>query len=153
MSSDSEDDLVAASVIIIATCSKRKKRKKVWTKAWLKKRTKFGVYDTLLREFRLEEEDDYFNFLRMTPTTFDSLLHLVEDDIRKQDTVMRDAIPPHLKLAATLRYLCTGECYSSLQYLFRIHRTTLGKFIPIVCDNLYSKIKTKIQVSFVSLII
>ena len=73
MSSDSEDELVAACMIISACKKKKAKQRKLWTKPWLKKRKCFGVYDTLLREFRLESEADYFNFTRMSPEIFDSL--------------------------------------------------------------------------------
>ena len=101
----------------------------MWNKNWLQKRPSFEVYDTLLTEFRFREEEDYFNFLCMPPETFDNLLSLIKENITKQNTNMRDAIPPHLKLAATIRLLCSGETYTSLQYLFRIHRTTLSQFI------------------------
>jgi len=150
MSSDSEEEiaLAASSIIIISKCRKRKRTRKVWTQNWLKQRPKFGVYDTLLREFRLESEADYFNFLRMSPNVFDHLLELVQTDITKQDTVMREAIPPYIKLAATLRYLVTGETFTSLQYLFRIHRTTIGKFIKEVCVALNDKLKDQIKVTF-----
>ena len=72
MSSDSEDDKIAATAIIILASVQTKRGKRVWTKPWLKKWRQFGVCDTLLREFRSEEEGDYFNFLRMSqPATFE----------------------------------------------------------------------------------
>ena len=86
MTSDSEDEIVAA-IIIVKLCRKNLKSKAVWTKNWLRKRKTFGIYDCLLCEFRLESEADYFNFLRMNPQIFDHLLELVKDNI-KQDTMM-----------------------------------------------------------------
>lgn len=150
MSSDSEEEIVAAVIIISEVSRKKSRKRKIWTKPWLKKRHQFGIYDTLLREFRIESEADYFNFLRISPTVFDHLLDLVKDELKKQNTFMRDAIPPHLKLAATLRYLVTGESFTSLQYLFRMHRTTIGQFIPDVCDTLCCKLKDEIQVTLSS---
>ena len=41
--------------------------------------------------------------MRMTASNFDEIFSLVEHDITKQNTVMRDAIPAKLKLAATIR--------------------------------------------------
>ena len=38
-----------------------------------------------------------------------------------------------LKLAVTLRHLSTGETYTSLQYHWRVGRTTICKFVPQVC--------------------
>ena len=40
-----------------------------------------------------------------------------------------------------LRFLATGESYESLQYQFRIHRTTIGRFVPLVCKVIYSCLK------------
>ena len=67
----------AAAAIIIATISKRKKRRKprtTWVKPWLQKRSQLGMYDTLLREFREEDIDEYQKFLRMRPETFNVIL-------------------------------------------------------------------------------
>ena len=50
--------------------SKHKKRS-AWVKPWPQKRTQFGIYDTLLQKLRLQEEEDYKKFLRMSTDTFD----------------------------------------------------------------------------------
>ena len=70
-----------------------------------------GVDNTLLQEFRLEDEDEYKRFLRMTPDNFNELelLKLIETDIQKQNAHLRDAIPAKIKLAVTLRFLATGS--------------------------------------------
>ena len=61
--------------------------------------------------------------------------------MQKQDTVLREAIPASMKLAATIRFLSTGSNYADLQHLFRIHKSTLSKFIPEVCEALYKQLK------------
>ena len=47
----------------------------------------------------------------MTPDNFNELelLKLIETDIQKQNTHLRDAIPAKIKLAVTLRFLATGS--------------------------------------------
>ena len=40
--------------------------------------------------------------------TYDYLLGLIGNDIKKQDTTMRKAIPPGARLAVTLSYLAHG---------------------------------------------
>lgn len=60
----------------------------------------------------------------------------VEPKIMKQDTNMRDAISPRLKLATTLRYLATGDSYRSLEYLMRISRSTMSIYSCSVGSNL-----------------
>ena len=118
-------------------------------KPWLERRNQLGVYDALLSELRLEEEEEYKNYLRMTPGCFNELLELVKEDITKKPTNMRDAISPKLKLAVTLRFLSTGESFASLQFQFRTHRSTISQFIPVVCEVIYSSLKLfYLKVSF-----
>ena len=54
---------------------------------------------------------------------------------------MREPIPPAERLAATLRFLATGESFSSLQYQFRISASTLSLIIPEVCHVIYQVLK------------
>ena len=79
----------------------------------------------------------------MDAATFDELLGMLEHTIQKQNTVMRDTLSPRIKLAATIRFVATGACYADLQHLFRIHKRTLSKVIPEVCDAIYAKLKDK----------
>ena len=47
---------------------------------------------------------------------------------------MRSPISAEEKLAITLRYLATGESLNSLKCQFRVHETTIRKFITPVCE-------------------
>ena len=53
--------------------------------------------------------------------------------LRKSITNFRKPLEVGLKLAVTLRHLSTGESYTSLQYQWRVGRTTICKFVPQVC--------------------
>ena len=64
---------------------------------------------------------------------FKELIELVGPSITKKTTNMRLSIAPDEKLPVTLRFLTPGESYKSLWYQFRIHRTTVGRFVPLVC--------------------
>ena len=109
----------------------------------MQRRKTYGTYETLIRELREEDQNDYSNYFRMNPEEFDELFTLIENDITKNDTTMREAIPAAIKLAITLRFLATGESYRSLQYQFRVHRSTISKFIPKVCDQMFLSLKEK----------
>ena len=61
--------------------------------------------------------------------------------IEKKTTRLRKPIPVEEKLAVTLRFLATGESYSSLSFLFRISPTTISRFVPIVCHYIYQVLK------------
>ena len=153
---DSDVESIAAASIILAVVSRKRKTKKrkvrcTWVRPLLKRREEFGVYDTLVQGLRSEEEMEYQKFLWMSPNAFDELLSLIENDVTKQDTVMRDAVPARVKLAATIRYLDTGVTYSDLQYTFRIHKHTLSRIIREVCDAIYARLKEdylKVNTSF-----
>ena len=43
-----------------------------------------GVYETLLSELHLEEEEDYKNYLRITPKCLEELFELIKDVITKK---------------------------------------------------------------------
>ena len=66
--------------------------------------------------------------------TFEELVQKVAPLLQKKDTRMRNAISPAEQLSVTLRYLATGESYTSLQYQFRINKGTLSLLIPRVCE-------------------
>lgn len=54
---------------------------------------------------------------------------------------MREPISAGERLAVTLRYLATGESFSSLQYIFRIPQSTISTIVPEVCDAIYAVLK------------
>ena len=58
----------------------------------------------------------------MSREDFAILLEMVRPQIFKQNTFFREVIPPELRLAVTLRFLASGDSYTSLQYTFKISR-------------------------------
>lgn len=77
----------------------------------------------------------------MTSEDFEYLLSQVDPIIRRMDTNMREAVTSRERLAVTLRFLATGDSYTSLQYLFRIAKSTISRIIPEVCDALIHSLK------------
>lgn len=63
--------------------------------------------------------------------------------VTKQTTMMRQPIDPEVKIAITLRFLATGESYESLMYQFRVHSTTIAKFVPVVCSKIFDTFKER----------
>ena len=108
-----------------ATPPRRKTQRKVWVMEWLTRRHYFGQYDSLLTEMHKEDERGYKNFLRITPDLFQEMVEKLTPRLQKQCTFMREPHPVGLKLAATLRFLATGNSYPSLQYSFRVHVSTI----------------------------
>ena len=75
----------------------------------------------------------YRNFTRMEPAFFYLIEERITPHLRKSITDFRKPLEVRLKLAVTLRHLSTGESYTSLQYHWRVGRTTICKFVPKVC--------------------
>ena len=75
-------------------------------------------------------------YLRITPTMFDDILQRLAPRIQKRDTRFHNAIPSGLKLALTLRYMATGDCYASLAFDFRVGQQSVCNFVPEVCTAL-----------------
>ncbi|XP_018107432.2 putative nuclease HARBI1 [Xenopus laevis] len=88
----------------------------------------------LLKELRERNPDDFKNYLRMSDSSFNTLLQAVAPRISKQDTCMRQAIPAEQRLIATLRYLATGRSFEDLKFSAGISAQALGRIIPETCN-------------------
>ena len=62
----------------------------------LKKRKNVEFYETLLVELSLEEEHNYNILLRMTSENFEEIFQLIKDNRLKENTNLRELIPPRL---------------------------------------------------------
>ena len=93
-------------------------------KAWLKRRKNLELYGTLLAELRLEEEYNYNILLRMTSENFEEIFQLIKDDIPKENTNLRELIPPRLYLQPQLAFY-QQESYTRVTVMSIILRTQL----------------------------
>lgn len=144
MDSNEQDGLAALGLVFVILQKRKKKQRKQWCKKWLLQRN-LSSHISLLTELS-EEPLDFLNYLRMTQSVYQKLLSLVSPLIMKKDTVMRRAISPHERLAATLRFLATGRSYECLKFSTRISPQALGKIIPETCDALYKVLRKYIEV-------
>ena len=63
---------------------------------WLKRRKNVELYGTLPAELPLEEEYDYNIQLSMNSEIFEEIFQLIKDNIVKENTNLRELIPPRL---------------------------------------------------------
>lgn len=103
--------------------------------------------DKQLAELLAEPSGEFDNFVRMSFSDFEYLLQKISPIVAKQDTNWRDAIPVKLRLAVTLRYLATGDCYKSLHYTFKISSQVISKIIQEVCSTLNIVLKNFVKVN------
>lgn len=59
---------------------------------------------------------------------------------------MRSALPENLKLQVACRFLATGDSLASLQYLYRVPKCSISKFLPDVFDAIYEALQDYIMV-------
>jgi hypothetical protein len=112
-------------------------------KSWRMRRECNGSFKFLTEELRLEDKDLYRRYIRMDETCFEKVLEYITSKIKKQDTVMRQAIPPAKILALVLRFLATGESYKSLEYQTRLSLAYISETIPLVCSIIYEEMKSE----------
>lgn len=149
-----EDVVLAAAVCVIL--SKQRRPRRYWVRPSLQARAKYCGSD-LLRDLNRDDLDplsgelrcdgSFKNFLRMSSSDFEFLIVKVGPRICKLDTNYRKAIPVQEKLAVTLRFLASGDSYTSLSYLFKISKSTISLFVPEVCEALIDFLKDNITVS------
>ncbi|GFY77097.1 DDE Tnp4 domain-containing protein [Trichonephila inaurata madagascariensis] len=143
------DDQVILALGFAAICDieiMKAKKRKIWQRKWLQRRTQLGCYENLMKELALEDSESYRRFLRMDVSTFEELVALVSPSIERNNTSMREAILAAERIVLTLRYLATGETQSSLSYQFRKAQNTISGIIPAVCSAIYHHLGSEIQV-------
>ncbi|CAH2016190.1 unnamed protein product, partial [Acanthoscelides obtectus] len=96
----------------------------------------FGVFHTLFEELQ-KDETKFFNFFRMTQESFRKLLGMVHNKLKRADTNMRLPISPAERLAATIRYLASGNTFTDLQYTFRMGIKTISYIVREVCKAIW----------------
>ena len=109
------------------------KRRRYWVRPYLRARQQQGQYHNLMQELSLLEPERYKNFLRLDKDVFDELAERLGPWIEKQPTNFREPLSVGLRLAITLRYLATGDTYTSLGYSFRVAPNSISKLVPETC--------------------
>ncbi|KAF9406106.1 hypothetical protein HW555_013412 [Spodoptera exigua] len=130
--------LCGAYIFLHKSISSKKKRKRWWVRNYLLRR------QDVLSDLCMFD-GSFINFLRMSKSDFEYLLQNVGPFIEKQDTNLRSAVTAETRLAITLRYLATGDSYSSLSYTFRVSKQLISRIIPEVCKNIIRVLKNYIQ--------
>ena len=115
---------------------RRRRHRALWARQWLLRRELYGDYDNLLWELHREDRKGFKTFIRITATFFEEMVERITPAVIKQDTKLRKALPVGLKLAVTLRFLATGNSYTSLGFSFRTSTSVISLFVPVICQSL-----------------
>jgi len=112
--------VMAAAAAVLITIKRRRRRREqrakraIWCRQWLADRhSERGIQHFIRYELLPAGTSGFHGFLRMTPEIFNELLQIIEPQLRKADTFMRDSVSTHEMLVATLRFLASGKPLSS----------------------------------------
>lgn len=151
MNNTSALNIIAASsaiiLLLIKSKKKRQRRRRWWQVPYFKSR------QNIVPELKSHQlSGHYANFLKLSPELYENLLQMVSSKIAKKETHFRLPISVEDKLSLTLRFLATGDSYTSLQYLFRISKQSISIIIPKVCLAIIECLKENVHVSYFQII-
>ena len=109
------------------------RRRHMWVRPWQLQREERGAYHNIMADLYATDIPGFTNYMRMTPEFFEMIKTRLEQHLARQATNYRAPISVGEKLALTIRYLATGESYTSSSCQFRVVRSTISKFLPEVC--------------------
>ncbi|XP_011688262.1 PREDICTED: uncharacterized protein LOC105450214 [Wasmannia auropunctata] len=112
---------------------KHETSRRFWMRPILQTKRSHENWEHLIQELRLYDTETYFNFMRMTPETFEEILSLVGPQLMRQTTHLREPICAEVRLSFTIRYLATGDSLKSLALAFRIGISSASKIIRETC--------------------
>ena len=143
----------------------------IWSRTWIQRRQRRGVFVNLLRELEEEDPEKFRQYHRFDINYFRKILRMVRPYIKKKHTVIRASISPGERLSVTLRFLATGESkyktkryclfwmiykklaiifliniflgesFRSLSFQYRIGERTVSNIISETCQALYEAMK------------
>jgi len=146
----------AAAFVVLATAAddacervnaaKQKQKRTSWVRPLLRDRNPFDEFNFINDLHRFQDAASFQKCTRLTSSDFEELLRKVGPYISKENTHFRLSIPAEHKLFITLKFLATGESYTSLEMLFRVSKQCISKFVPVVCDAISHCLQDQLKV-------
>lgn len=87
--------------VLLYTYIRKCNRRRWWVRNINQRRIQKGIYNNLFEELYTTDEEQFFEFTRMSPRQFDYLFSLVGPLLQKKRT--REPLPARLRLVVTLR--------------------------------------------------
>ena len=139
--------LCGAACVVICSLFKKKRRAKpkCWVRPFLKRREE--ETEKFLEELKVDPLSGFKNFSRISCEDFEVVINAIGPLIAKQDTNYRKSVPVSIRLAITLRYLGSGDSFTSLMYLFKVSKELISRIVPEVCAALITTLEENIKVS------
>lgn len=146
---DGQEEVALCGAACVVVCSllkkKRRAKPKCWVRPFLKRREE--ETERFLEELKVDPLSGFKNFARISCEDFEFLINAIGPLIAKQDTNYRKSVPVSIRLAITLRYLGSGDSFTSLMYLFKVSKELISRIVPEVCAALITTLKENIKVN------
>ncbi|KAM4053475.1 uncharacterized protein ACNLHF_006145 [Anomaloglossus baeobatrachus] len=116
-------------------------------------RKRFKIFHHLNEALEAEDKiirvfpEKFTSFCRLTIPAFDRLLAIVHSDLCYADTRMRRSVSAEERLLITLRFLATGESYTSLHLQFRVGKSTISEIVRCTCGVIWQKLQPMVMPS------
>ena len=153
---DEEEEVAVVAIIVSAVIlSKKIRKKRKRRSAWVNPGCKGAVLTGFTPSYWTNSGWRREKYMRITSEWMQKILityyHSFVQKSRNQTRIWENQYQPKLNFAITIRFLATGNSHQDLSCTYRVHKTTIGKFIPEVCTALYNALKEDyFKVYFVS---
>lgn len=139
--------LPSAHMALLVLLARRRKlrrqeasrQKRLWIHPVIRMKQEKGHFAMLYADLRRSPEK-FQDFIQMSTSAFDGLLDLLRPLLTMQQTLLRRCISPEQRLLITLRFLSTGETYSSLHQLFHVGKSTISGIVRTTCELIYQNL-------------
>ncbi|CAG4953387.1 unnamed protein product [Colias eurytheme] len=126
------------TLLLLLLLRRRKRRKRNYRRIWEDplsfNRLQESDYFVLFSKRLKNNPKKFRKYLRMSRPTFYELLHLVQADLKHEDTHLRLSVSPEERLVITIRYLATGCSLMDLHFSFRRGFSTVQKIVRETCQ-------------------
>ncbi|XP_046856108.1 protein ALP1-like [Xenia sp. Carnegie-2017] len=120
----------------------KKYKKRFWVRKLFKSLAIRGEFVNLVQELKLHDHELFFKQFRMDPSQMEEVLSWIAPKIYKQET-RRDVIKPEDRLCVTMRYLATGDSFSTISMSYRIGETTISKIVSETSNAIWEAMLEK----------
>ena len=124
----------AAFILLALALDDDEKRKRGPKRKWIQRREEEGLYANVVQELMVEDNTIYREMTRMDYDRFKHILQLIEPYITPENSGVsgQRVVTAAERLVLTIRFLATGETFSSLNLQFRISETAISYIVDSV---------------------
>lgn len=100
---DSDEEALLLLLLLKRRRRRRRQKRKFWVHQILELENNMDNSIILFMELRSDEEK-FFNYFRMSVSSFDEMNNILRSKIKREDTITRRSIQAKERLAVTLRF-------------------------------------------------